>query len=286
MDAESVTEDALMGGRIVFFQPKAGYRAAIDPVILAACVAARPGDRVLDVGCGAGAAALCLSHRVPGAGVTGLEAAPDLAALARKNARANGFEEDLKVVEGDLLAPPRQCEPGSFNHVMANPPYQELKKGNPPPDPEKSRANVEGEARLADWIDFCLSMARPKGSVTLIHRADRLGDVLAALRGRLGGLVVFPLWPGPLGSGKQGSGKQGSGKAAKRVVVTGRKGLATPLTLAPGLVLHGPGGGFTAEAEAVLRDGEGLDFPPLKRRAGAFAPLAHAAGAAARSRGR
>lgn len=255
MDAESVTEDALMGGRIVFFQPKVGYRAAIDPVILAACVAARPGERVLDVGCGAGAAALCLSHRVPGARVTGLEIAPDLAALARQNAQANGFEERLKILEGDLLAPPRHCDPASFNHVMANPPYQEPEKGNPPPDPGKSRANVEGEARLADWIDFCLSRTRPKGSLTLIHRADRLGDVLAAVRGRLGGLVVFPLWPGLIGSGKAGSGK-----AAKRVVVTGRKGLATPLILSPGLVLHDLDGGFTADADAVLRHGEGLDL--------------------------
>ncbi|HEC14181.1 MAG TPA: methyltransferase domain-containing protein [Rhodospirillales bacterium] len=265
VDDESVSEDALMGGRIVFFQPKVGYRAAIDPVILAACVAARPGDRVLDVGCGAGAAALCLIHRVPGADVTGLEIAPDLAALARKNARANGFEEGFKVMEGDLLDPPRPCEPASFNHVMANPPYQELKKGHPPPDPGKSRANVEGEARLADWIDFCLSRTRPKGAVTLIHRADRLGEILAAVQGRLGGLVVFPLWPGPMGSDK----------AAKRVVVTGRKGLSSPFTLAPGLVLHGPEGGFTAEADAVLRHGEALDFPSLNRRGGA---LAHGAG--------
>ncbi len=250
MDEENVTEDALLGGHVVFFQPKLGYRAAIDPVILAACVAARPGDRVLDLGCGAGAAALCLSQRVRGADVAGLEIAPGLAALARKNAKANGFEDRLKVMEGDLLDPPRQCAPASFNHVMANPPYQEPNKGNPPPDPGKSRANVEGEACLADWIDFCLSRARPKGSVTLIHRADRLGEILAAVQGRLGELVVFPLWPGPLDSGK----------AAKRVVVTGRKGLSSPLTLAPGLVLHGPEGGFTAKADAVLRHGKGLDL--------------------------
>jgi tRNA1(Val) A37 N6-methylase TrmN6 len=95
-------------------------------------------------------------------------------------------------------------------------------------------------------------MVRPKGSVTLVHRADRLDQVLVALHGRLGDIVVFPLWPGP--ATVTGPGV----RPAKRVIVSGRKGVATPLRLATGLILHAEGGAFTAAAEAVLRHGAGL----------------------------
>ncbi|HSR71863.1 MAG TPA: methyltransferase, partial [Kiloniellales bacterium] len=113
---------------------------------------------------------------------------------------------------------------------------------------ERSRAIAEreGEARLADWIRVALLLLRDGGTLTLVHRADRLDALLAALlAGRAGEIVVFPLWPGP-------------GKSAKRILVRARKGVETPLRLAPGLVLHGPDGRFTPQAEAVLRDGEAL----------------------------
>ena len=97
-------------------------------------------------------------------------------------------------------------------------------------------------------------MVRPKGSVTLIPRADRLGQMLAAIAGRLGEVIVFPLWPGPASA--MGAGD----KPARRIILRGRKGMATPLRLLPGMVLHEVGGGFTPQAEAVLRGGQGLEF--------------------------
>jgi tRNA1(Val) A37 N6-methylase TrmN6 len=252
-DPGTVSEDALLGGRVRFFQPAHGYRAAIDPVLLAAAVPASRGETVLDVGAGAGAAALCLAVRASGVRVQGIEADDALAGLARRNAEANGLAGRVTIVPGDLLDPPPELAPGSFDHVMANPPYLEPGRARPPPDEAKAATMVEGAAGLAHWLEFCLRMARPKGSVTVIHRADRLDEVLAGLRCALGAIVVFPLWPGPAEAGAAGS------KAARRVVVHGRKGMATPLTLAGGLVLHGPDGSYTPEAEAILRHGRELE---------------------------
>lgn len=246
--AIDVSEDALLGGRITFFQPRRGYRAAIDPVILAASVPAGAGEEVLDVGSGAGAAALCLAVRIPGVSVTGLESQADLVAIARRNGDANGLGGRVKFVCGDLLDGGIPLKPHSFHHVMANPPFGEAGRGHPSPDPGKARANVEGQAALADWIDFCLTMARPKGTVCVIHRADRLDEVLGLLSGRLGGIVVYPLWPGP------------EGKPAKRVVVRGRRGIAAPLKMSAGLMLHAPDGSYTGQAEAVLRHAQGLEL--------------------------
>ncbi len=243
--AQSHTEDALLGGRVRLRQPAAGYRAAIDPVLLAAAVPAGAGESVLDVGAGGGAALLCLATRVPACRVSGLERDPDAARLAAENAALNGLGARVEVIVGDLLAPPASLAPGSFDHVMANPPHLEAGRARAPREEARAAAEVEGEAGLADWIRFCLRMARRGGSVTLIHRAERLAALLAALAEGAGGIVVFPLWPG-------------GGKPAKRVLVAARPGLAQPLRLAPGLVLHRPDGAYTDEAEAVLRGAEAL----------------------------
>lgn len=242
--ALAVREDALLDGRVRLRQPAAGYRVAVDPVLLAAAVAARPGARVLDLGCGVGGAALCLLARCPGAVVTGLEIQHDLAALAAENARLNDCSERFHVVRGDVLCPPLR---GGFDHVMANPPYLPAGRARPPATAGRAAANVEGVAKLGDWVAAALALARPRGGVTFVHRADRLDELLGALYGQAGAIVVFPLWPA-------------AGRDAKRVLVQARRDVRTPLRLAAGLVLHAAGGGFTPEAEAVLRGAAGLSI--------------------------
>ena len=237
-----IGEDRLLGGRVRLRQPRRGYRAAIDPVLLAAAVPAAPGELVADLGTGAGAAALCLLARCPGCRVTGFELQPGLAALAADNARLNGLEDRFSVVAGDIACAAQDwC--GRFGRVMANPPYlpaarADLSAGDDP-------ATVEGGAGLGDWVRAALALVRPKGTVALIHRADRLDELLAHLAAGAGGIVVLPLWPKP-------------GLAAKRVVVCARRGVRAPLTLGPGLVLHDARGCYTGAAEQVLRAAQGL----------------------------
>ena len=244
---ESLSPDTLLGGRVRLAQPAGGYRVAIDPVILAAAVAARPGQSVLDAGTGVGAAALCLLCRVPEAVATGIEMQPAFAALARRNGEANGHGGAFTVIDGDIAARPLAVAADGFDHVMANPPYRPAGRGTVPPDRTKAVATVEGPGGLGAWLDFCTAAARPGGTVTVIHRADRLDDLLAGFAGRLGGIVVYPLWPT-------------AGKAAGRVVIAGVKGGRAALTLLPGLVLHEADGAYTAAADAILRGGAGLDL--------------------------
>lgn len=242
----AVTDDALLGGRVRLRQPASGYRVAVDPVLLAASVPATRGT-VLDVGCGVGAAALCYAVRVPAARVTGLELRADWARLAADNARANGLADRVEIVCGDLLQPPRALAPQSFDEVMANPPYLPAQRADMRTPPADAPATVEGEAKLADWIAFCLAMASPAGGITLIQRADRLDEILFHLHGRAGAIVVFPLWPRASGADD-----------ARRVIVQARKGSNAPMRLAAGLVLHRADGGYTDEVGRILSGVESL----------------------------
>jgi tRNA1(Val) A37 N6-methylase TrmN6 len=241
------TEDRLLGGRVRLRQPATGYRVAIDPVFLAAAVPAEPRQLVLDVGCGAGAAMLCLAARVPHLRVVGLEMQRDLVRLAGDNVILNGLDARTSVMIGDLLHPPPRLSPGAFDHVMANPPFHQSGHATSLSSLEKSAATIEGEADLGAWVRFSFAMVRSKGTVTFVHRADRIDTLLGQIAGRAGEVVVFPLWPG-------------QDKAASRVLVRARPQVASPARLAAGLVLHEPDGRLTPGADGVLREGRGLDL--------------------------
>lgn len=244
-DPIATSEDHFLGGRLVIRQPVDGYRAGSDPMFLAAAVPAKAADKVLDLGCGVGTASLCLLERLAGVSVVGLELQPELAGLARANAQANGFADRLQVVEGCLTEPPAEAPYHHFDHVITNPPWYEPGTIRPPTAQSKAIGHME-DVELADWLKQAVRFLKPKGRLFVIHRADRLGDILAGLNPlRVGEVRVFPLWPK-------------AGKAATRVVVAARKDAKTPLEVLPGLLLHHPDGGYTDKADDVLRRGAAL----------------------------
>jgi tRNA1(Val) A37 N6-methylase TrmN6 len=144
-----------------------------------------------------------------------------------------------------VLAPPDDLAPGCFDRVMMNPPYQAAGRHTAAPDAAKAAAHGESDASLADWLKAAARFLKPRGGLTLIHRADRLDEILALLRLRFGGIIVCPLWPRP-------------GKPARRVLLAATLGSRAPMMLTPGFALHQADGRFTAAAEAVLRDGAAL----------------------------
>ncbi len=245
LDNVATTADSLLDGRIIFYQPAEGYRAAIDPVLLAAATPARAGESILELGSGAGAAALCLARRVPDCSITGREIDPALVMLARSNAAENGFGRRIEIVAGNVVAPPAALAGRLFDGVMLNPPFTVAGSGTSSPDPEKRRAHEESEADLGAWLAAALRFLRDKGRITMIHRADRLDEVIAALRGKAGEITIVPLWPKVAA-------------AAKRAIVRARKGVGGGARVLPGLVLHEAGGAITDAADAILRNGASL----------------------------
>jgi tRNA1(Val) A37 N6-methylase TrmN6 len=235
------TADAFLGGRLTIRQPTGGFRSGMDAVILAAAVPARAGDRCVDFGTGTGAAALCLAQRVRGASVTGIEIDHAVARMAQSNAAGSGLP--VVCIQGcaEDAGPPQ-----GFDHVLANPPFYLEGREDGSPVAARRRAVLGSETLLADWTKAAQRVLKPKGTLTMILPADRLGHALAALGKGWGGIVLAPLWPR-------------AGEPAKRVLVRALKGSRAALRLTSGLVLH-DGQGHTPEAEAILRDGSALSF--------------------------
>lgn len=248
---DDLTQDAFLGAQIRVWQPRSGYRAGVDPVFLAAAVPARAGQSVLELGCGAGVASLCLGRRVDGLDLSGVELHPFYAGLARRNAAEN--EVALDVVEADLADMPPALRQRQFDHVMANPPY--FDRAHSTASPVQAREAAMGEATpLSVWADVAARRLAPGGYASFIHRAERLPELLAAIAPRLGSVQVLPLMPR-------------AGRDAQLVLLRARKGGRAAFRLHAPLLLHGParherdGDDYTPEITAVLRHGGALPFP-------------------------
>ena len=247
MTDDRLTRDGFLGGKLHLWQPAKGFRAATDPVLLAAACPAKPGEQVLDLGTGVGTAALCLAARVPGLTLTGLELQPLYADLARRNAAENAVAFD--VVTGDLAKIPASLH-RAFDHVIANPPY--YPKGGTPATDVGRALSLQGFLPLASWVDAAARRLVPGGTLTLIFGADSLTEVLTALGTRLGSASLLPLTPR-------------EGRPAQRLILRARKGGRAALRLLPPLILHrgsahdGDRDSYSPRANDILRHGASLE---------------------------
>jgi tRNA1(Val) A37 N6-methylase TrmN6 len=185
--------------------------------------------------------------------VTLAEIDPSLAALAEHNAARNGLADRVRVAVLDVTGPDdafasKGILRGAAACVLMNPPFNNPARQNVSPVPQRRLAHAAPSGTLQQWVERAADLLAPAGALTLIWRADGLGDVLSALRGRFGGLAVMPVYPR-------------AGAAAIRILVRAAKDSRAPLVVAPGLTLNDANARPSVQAEAVLRGGEILRWP-------------------------
>lgn len=227
LPAEHFTEDAFLGGRLRLRQPKSGHRAGHDAMLLAAATPARPGQRVIDFGAGVGAAGLAVARRVTGTKLVLVEIDAGLAELARENATANAIAADvvtLDLMSGAEAFAAAGLAPDSADVVLMNPPFNDPARHRASPDRAREIAHVSTAETLEGWIHAARRTLKSSGVLTMIWRADGLGEVLAALDRGFGSLAILPVHVAP-------------SSPAIRILVRAVKGGRAPLQLHAALML-------------------------------------------------
>jgi len=254
-----ITRDCFLDGRLTLRQLKHGPRTAIDAFFLAAAVPARQGraERVLDAGTGNGSAGLALCSRIKDVHVVGVDIQQELLNLANKNACENTLDHRFTSLQMDITRAGKSPDSyglvrESFHHVMANPPFHDAQTTRASDNPVTARAYTAAPGELEKWIEFLTAIIAPGGTLTMIHRADMLDDLLKLFSGSFGSVSVYPLFP-----------KEGA--PSKRVIIQGIRGSKAPINLLPGMVLHEADGAYTNEANAVLRHVAAIDLSITSR---------------------
>ncbi len=245
------TDDAFLGDALHVLQPRTGYRAGIDAVLLAASVPDQGATcRILDAGAGVGVVGLCVARRLGEAEVVLVEREPELAALAQQNIARNGLDARVAVVTADVVGKASHnrhatLQDETFDAVLANPPFHTAGHGTASSVVLKAASHEMPPSSLDAWVRFAARMARPGATLTVIHKADATRELLAAFAQRFGAVTLKPVYAR-------------AGELAIRVIVRGIKGSRAPMTLSAPLLLHGEGHAFTPEVDAILRRGAPL----------------------------
>ncbi|MGH8819494.1 MAG: tRNA1(Val) (adenine(37)-N6)-methyltransferase [Achromobacter pestifer] len=212
-------------------------------MLLGAAVA-EGSESLLDMGCGVGTAGfVALTHSVALA-ATLADSNAEMAALAGRNAAANGFAERATIVVADIAGKGAARRAAGlvdngYDSVIANPPY--FTEGTRAADTARAGArHMDGEA-LDLWIKTAAGAACSGGEVIFVYPASGLATLLAGFAQRFGAITVLPLSPR-------------RDEAASRVLVRGIKGSRAPLTLLAGRTLHdAEGRAFHPEFDAIFR---------------------------------
>jgi len=237
-----LTEDAFLGGQLRVRQLKSGHRAGHDAVLLAAATAARSGDRVADLGAGAGVAGLAVARRVAGIDLVLVEIDAALAGLARANADANAIHADVIVldVEADAAAfAAAGLAPDSVDAVLTNPPFNDSARHRASPDTARGIAHMATATTLSKWIHAARRILKSRGVLTMIWRADGIAEVLAALDHGFGSVQIQPVHGDARGP-------------ANRILVRATKGGRAPTQIHPALLLNDESGVPNKRVQEIL----------------------------------
>lgn len=239
---EKYTSDYLLDKKVKIFQPVDGYRASSDAVLLAAFVENLPeGAKVLDVGSGTGAVALCLAARFQKQNISidGAELQPQLAELANYSAKQNGFDF-VRFHNFDIYEKPHFLLPCSYDVVVTNPPYSD--HDMPSPNKSKALAHNHNNSNLSRWLKFCLKMTKPFGKIYVVNRCEALPEICSSLANYVGNITILPIY-------------SKKGQEAKRILVMLQKDSKAPSRILPPFVMHDENGAYTEAAEEILRKG-------------------------------
>lgn len=238
--SNSPKADSLFDGRLYCYQKEDGYRFSVDAVLLSHFMPFQAGTRVLDLGAGCGIVSLVLSYRYPPLQITALELQPTLFSLLQKNIQANGLQDHITPIQGDLREIKKHVQAGCFASVLCNPPYRKIDTARQNKKSEQALARHEVTATLSDVVEAAFFALKTGGRLALVYPANRGASLLSELKKRTlepKRLQVVYSYPGCPG---------------KLVLVEAVKGGGEELEILPPFYVHAePGGSYTPEMASM-----------------------------------
>ena len=234
------TRDTILGGRIALIQPCHGYRFSVEAILLARFVRAGPRDRVLELGAGCGVVSIAIAALNHPRKVTAVEIQPRLAEMISRNAAANNLDFVTGVCADIRQKKIAGLEPGSFDLVVANPPYRAVAGGRENPDHSRAVARGESAATLGDFVVAARRYSRIGSRVAFVFAARRSAELISTMRSkRLEPKRMRFVHPE-------------AGKRASVILVEARVGGGVEVTVEPPLILCSRPGIYTDEARELL----------------------------------
>lgn len=174
---ENETIDDLILGDLKIIQKRDGFRFSLDAVLLAHFAHLKKGAQIIDLGTGTGIIPLLLSTREVGLEILGVEIQKAIAEMAQRSIALNALKQ-IQVINEDF----RELGREHFNRydlVISNPPYLPVAQGKISPKEEIAVARHELKCTLEDLIKAASKFMVDKGRLALIHRAERLAEIIS-----------------------------------------------------------------------------------------------------------
>ncbi|NLU51986.1 MAG: tRNA1(Val) (adenine(37)-N6)-methyltransferase [Clostridiaceae bacterium] len=178
---DETLEDLQIKG-LYILQKKDKFRFGMDAVLLANFVSILKPKRVLDLGTGTGIIPILLAAKTNAKWITGIEIQPDIADMAKRSVEGNGLNDRIEIIEGDLKAAKDLLGAATYDVVVTNPPYSKVGTGFVNPTESKAISRHEIYCTLDDVLDCARSMLKPNGEFYMVHRPERLTDVITGMR--------------------------------------------------------------------------------------------------------
>ncbi len=232
--------DDLQRDGLKIIQNPEGFCFGIDAVLLSSFAKVKSGDTVVDLGTGTGIIPLLLSAKTVAKKIYGIEIQDDVAEMANRSVKMNDLGDKIEIINDDLKNALEYIPSSSVDVITSNPPYMLVGTGEVSPTRSLSRHEIK--CSLDDVISCANKLLKTKGKLFLVHRANRMVDVIDTMRKhkiepkRL--RCVHPF----------------EDKEANLILVEGIKNAGREMKIIKPLIVRDNGGQYTEEIYAIYED--------------------------------
>ncbi|MGE5472789.1 MAG: tRNA1(Val) (adenine(37)-N6)-methyltransferase [Ignavibacteriales bacterium] len=177
---ERIDDLQIKGLKII--QNPEGFCFGMDAVLLSGFAKIKKGARVVDLGCGTGVISILLAGKTEAESIVGIEIQEKVANMAQRSVIMNQIDKRVKIINTDLKQGPEILGLSSMDAVVSNPPYRTKNCGMENPDDAKAISRHEILCTLEDVIIASKKLLKPGGKLFIVHRPDRLVDLICLLR--------------------------------------------------------------------------------------------------------